>query len=147
MNWLRNLWLKYMCGAKANNLPVMRVGLFGRKLKHPSTLEEATTALDYFFSAEVKKYADEWSESKFTTRLHDNIGRSLRNDWELWNQSKLSKWFNQVGIDHPDDMSGIILTSYYRKRHNLPIQLTDQIQEYTKYWQALKDDGIYDNNK
>jgi len=48
--------------------------------------------------------------------------------------SRLSKYFNDIGISHPDDMSGIILKSYYRRLNNLDIELKKQVDNYQKYW-------------
>lgn len=46
-------------------------------------------------------------------------------------------WFNQVGIYHPDDMSGIILDSFWRKLNNKPIGLDEQIKYYQDYWRTV----------
>ena len=138
MKRLKKLWQKYMQGAIANSFPIRKFGLFGEKLKNPTTLTEAIEALDCLFSTAIKNYAREWSEEKWIAKTHHSIGRQIRNDWKLWVGSKLSKWFNEIGIDHPDDMSGIILTTYYRKIHDLPRKLGEQIQHYIEYWQALK---------
>lgn len=74
-----------------------------------------------------------WKEEDFN-RAHFYLGRWLRNDWGLWSGSRLAKWFNSKGIFHPDDMSGIILTSYWRHLHDVPIQLDSQVTYYIDYW-------------
>jgi hypothetical protein len=54
----------------------------------------------------------ELPEEKAVVIAHHNIGRALRNSLGLWEAEKfLSKCFNKIGVYHPDDMSGIILTS------------------------------------
>ena len=65
---------------------------------------------------------------------HHFLGRHLRNEWGLWHDSILSKWFNEQGIEHADDMSAIILTSFWRKVNDKPINLDEQIKEYQEYW-------------
>jgi len=81
----------------------------------------------------------EWSEEKFTCSLHHSLGRWIRNNWKLWDEEgALYKWFKERGIEHADDMSGIILTSYYRSTHGLSIELDEQIEVYKKYWEDLK---------
>tara|TARA_B100000780_G_C21048047_1_gene420776 strand:+ start:692 stop:1111 length:420 start_codon:yes stop_codon:yes gene_type:complete len=50
-------------------------------------------------------------------------------------KSRLSQFFNDKGINHPDDMSGIILTSFYRNLRGLPIGFDKQIELYKNYWQ------------
>lgn len=44
---------------------------------------------------------------------HFGLGMWLRNNWGLWGGSRLQQYFFKKGIDHPDNMSGIILDYYY----------------------------------
>lgn len=135
MKWLKRLWQKYMRGAKANDFPIRSCGLFGDKLKKPHNLGEAAKALDYIITPEDKERFEGWSEEKFVCYLHHLLGRWIRNNWGLWNEdNKLHKWFKALGIWHADDMSGIILTTYYRKTHNMHMELGEQIKHYKKYW-------------
>lgn len=74
-------------------------------------------------------------ENTATTELHFGTGMSIRNNWELWaGTSKISKYFRDLGIHHPDDMSSIILTSLHRKLNEKPIELEKQIKYYQGYW-------------
>jgi len=123
-----------MIGAKANDFPIKDCGLFGDKLKSPRNLGEAISALDYLVSPEDKIHFQELSETEFVISTHRNLGRWLRNNWGLWQNSLLVQWFKPYGITHPDDISGIILTSYYRKNHHLPTNLEKQIRHYIDYW-------------
>lgn len=121
-----------------------QMGLEEIKLKIPCNLDEAVLALGETLSPEDEEYFKDWSEEKFVPSLHHNIGRWVRNNWGLWDEkSKLHKWFKAIGIWHADDMSGIILTSYYRKTHNLPIRLREQIQHYVEYWQVQEEDDVF----
>ena len=71
---------------------------------------------------------------------HQGLGRWLRNNWGLWTGSRLSKYFNDLGIDHPDDMSAIILDSFWRHLNDRPLDLQAQIAYYKAYWEkAAKD--------
>jgi glutathione peroxidase-family protein len=65
---------------------------------------------------------------------HHGFGTWLRNYWGLWAGSRLAQYFNQIGIHHPDDMSGIILTSFWRHLHSQPIKLEEQVEYYKEYW-------------
>lgn len=67
-------------------------------------------------------------------KQHHFLGRQLRNEWGLWAGSRLSKWFNEKGIHHADDMSGIILTSFWREINSELIKLDEQIKEYQDFW-------------
>ena len=72
------------------------------------------------------------------TDLHSTFGRYLRNTLPLWQKSKFTEYFNSVGIEHPDDMSGILILSLHRLLNNKPIQLEEQISEYKNYWNNHK---------
>lgn len=68
---------------------------------------------------------------------HFGLGMWLRNNWGLWTSSPLAVWFNERGIHHPDDMSGIILTSYWRHLNGKSIELNQQIEHYRAYWKKV----------
>jgi hypothetical protein len=87
-----------------------------RRMLHPS------------FIAEFRSSEDQVIEHHF------RLGWWMRNEWGLWAGSRLAKYFNGIGIHHPDDMSGIILTSFWRELNGLPIQIDEQIARYQEYW-------------
>jgi hypothetical protein len=45
-----------------------------------------------------------------------------------------------MGIYHPDDMSGIILTSYHRYLNGQDIALEAQIKSYQDYWKKVSEE-------
>ena len=67
-------------------------------------------------------------------RYHRTIGMWMRNNWGLWRGSRLKQYFNNLGVNHPDDMSAIILTSFWRHLHKQPIKLEEQIKVCQDYW-------------
>ena len=67
--------------------------------------------------------------------FHHNLGRCIRNNWKLWNNSKLAQWFAaNHDVRHADDVSGIVLTSLQRVLKNEDIRLDEQIQTCKEYW-------------
>lgn len=94
----------------------------------PKTLEECYLELDKM------KDLEQWlllKEQDAIAEAHFSVGRWLRNEWKLWKQEgKLFDWFDSLGLKHPDDMSGVILTSYYRYKKNQPIRLEEQVEHY-----------------
>ncbi len=70
--------------------------------------------------------------------MHFGLGMGLRNGWGLWGGSRLAKYFNEMGIFHPDDMSGIILDSYVRYLRNEPLRVDEQVAHYKRYWEEMK---------
>jgi len=73
-------------------------------------------------------------------QYHHGLGTWLRNNWGLWKGSQLSKWFNETGIRHPDDMSGIILDSFWRHLKGRPIRLDEQVEHYQDYWKKIEEE-------
>ena len=96
-----------------------------------------------------------WSDSlktQFKNSLESELfmfgGMGMRNGWNLWEgKNKLSKYFHNIGIYHPDDISSIIIKSYYRELNNEPILLNEQVNSYIAYWDQVKrkDKIIFDS--
>jgi hypothetical protein len=61
---------------------------------------------------------------------HMGLGRWMRNYWGLWNGSRLSNYFNKLGVKHADNMSGIILRSYHRHLNGKKILLDELLRRY-----------------
>ncbi len=100
----------------------------------PKDLEDCFRQLDGFWHDTVKQQVRQQTEQQFSANAHHGIGMWIRNNWQLWGGSRLSKYFNDLGIYHPDDMSGIILTSYHRKLSSKEIKLNEQVKYYQDYW-------------
>ncbi len=121
MNWFTKSWNKYMKGSIENSLP-------------PRNLTSALYALSKIVDHNTQRTIEEFGEECVSAKLHHTLGRHLRNEWGLWSGSKLQKWFKSKGVWHADDMSGIIITSYWRQHHGLPLRLPEQIKKYQDYW-------------
>ncbi|HVP78597.1 MAG TPA: DUF6794 domain-containing protein [Thermodesulfobacteriota bacterium] len=70
-------------------------------------------------------------------QYHFGLGTWIRNNWSLWKESRLTKWFNHKGIYHPDDMSGIIIISFWRHLNSKPIGFDEQVKFYQDYWKEV----------
>lgn len=104
------------------------------KIYIPIDLEDCITQLQTSVLCDEDREAIKKGTEDNLCLWHDNLGRWIRNNWGLWTDSDLFKWFKEKGIDHPDDMSGIILTSFWRRLHDKPLNLEEQIQKYQNYW-------------
>ena len=71
-------------------------------------------------------------------QYHFSLEMWMRNNWGLWSGSRLKDYFNDLGIHHPDDMSGIILTSFWRHLNSKPIGLDAQVKYYKEYWEKIQ---------
>jgi hypothetical protein len=130
-----------------------------RDLKyHPKTFEEALTQLDKMFSDSLKVKIKNMSEDDFAGYTHFGLGMWIRNEWLydriffrlIVTQSPLRKELTAKGLPCNDDMSDFILTSYYRRLNNKPIDMEGQIKKTQDYWKAseehfykLKTDSTY----
>jgi hypothetical protein len=70
-------------------------------------------------------------------KYHHNLGKNLRNEWGLWKGSPLATYFNELGIHHADDMSGIILDSFWRRMHGKDIDLQKRVEYCKEYWRNM----------
>lgn len=111
---------------------------FNEKYK-PKNLDEAVLQLEGLHHDTIKLKILSMSEDQFAARSHFEMGMWIRNNWRLWRGGKLVKYFNSIGIFHPDDMSGIILTSYYRHLKGQDRALQKQVQCYQNYWKESKE--------
>ena len=104
----------------------------------PKNLEECFNELKKVMTPEQ---LDEFKNKKEDNVIeyHHSIGRWIRNNWGLWSESRLAKYFNSIGIHHPDDMSGIILDSFYRHLNGKDIRLEEQVKYYQDYWKKTQD--------
>ena len=112
----------------------------GSKLEQPVYIP---ANLDECF-AELKKALKPDDIEKLKTgtenemaQYHFGLGTSIRNNWSLWKESRLTKWFNDKGIYHPDDMSGIIITSFWRHLNSKPIRFDEQVKFYQVFWKEV----------
>ena len=112
-------------------------------LNVPKTFE---SALDYILNNfdGIRKILKKEKENDFANQAHISYGRWMRNNWVFWGENiedlELFFWFLTLGIQHPDDMSDIILRSVYRKYNGKPINLLDQVRHYKDYWASWKDE-------
>ncbi len=90
-------------------------------------------------SDEIEKFKN--GAEKDTVIYHFGTGMAMRNNWGLWAGSRLAKWFNSIGINHPYDMSGIIMTSLWRHLNGQSLGLDEQVKYYQEYWEKYKKTG------
>ena len=103
----------------------------------PRDLNDALVELDRIIG--TKGHDDVMGTTeKGMIEYHHGLSTWLRNNWGLWGGSRLSEYFHQLGIRHPDDMSGIIFDSYWRKLHGRPIDLEGQVRYYQDFWKSQK---------
>jgi len=116
----------------------------------PVNLKEAVEQLKIIHHDSTKQKILAMTENEFMAGAHMGLGMWMRNNWGLWKGKELADYFNSIGIYHPDDMSGIILTSYYRELQGQEWKVEEQVKYYQDYWkksnehfQKLETDTAY----
>ncbi len=103
----------------------------------PNTLDAALTELEHMLPASFKESIRCGTEDNIVW-YHHGFGTWIRNNWGLWSGGKLSRYFRSFGVNHPDDMSGLILTLFWRRLNGLPIDPGSEVHRYKAYWDARK---------
>lgn len=101
----------------------------------PVNLTDALATLTLNLTDEKRAEITALDEKEFIGRNHFFLGMSLRNAWGLWTGSPLKDWFVNMGVLHADDMSGILLRSFYRTVLGKEIDLTGQLEDI-RQWHA-----------
>jgi len=100
----------------------------------PSNLLEAFEELDRMLTREFR--SEFAADSSQISTHHFGLGLWMRNNWGLWSGSRLAHFFNELGICHPDDMSSIVLNSYWRRNNDRPLLVEEQVIRHRDYWRA-----------
>lgn len=106
------------------------------KVYIPKDLEDCMVELKKMLPLKFVKEIKEQKEFD-TIQYHHSLGMWMRNNWGLWQGSRLKEYFKSIGIHHPDDMSGIILRSFRRHLNNKEIGLSAQVKVYQKYQEFI----------
>lgn len=102
------------------------------KKEKPKNLTECLQMLDKTLKTEDKDYIKTLTEDEFFMESHFTIGMGIRNEWIRSGNPELVTFFLDQGVKHPDDMSAMILTSYYRHLLGKEIDFEGQISAYKK---------------
>jgi hypothetical protein len=95
----------------------------------PGTLDEALGALERGLGGEtVARLRIE--EEDIAISLVPTLGRWMQDHWGLATGGPLARFFENRGLDRPEDMAAVILTSLWRKLHFRQIRLEEQIAWY-----------------
>lgn len=98
----------------------------------PVDLEDAFRELKRMLSPELLAEMRERSEPAMM-EYHLGVGMWIRNHWRLWADSKLAQFFHQQGIYHPEDMSVIILATFWCHLHAQPLRLEERVAYYREW--------------
>jgi hypothetical protein len=108
------------------------------KTETPDDLRDAFRVLERELSADDLAQFQRM-EFREVSGLHFGIGMGIRNSWGLWSgESAIASDLKRRGLRHPDDMSAVILESFWLYRHGYPLRLAEQVRFYRDYWRAYE---------
>jgi hypothetical protein len=112
---------------------------FAEESTIPTTLDEAHLQLERELPKEELAKIDAMKSEDQMIEYHMGLGMGLRNTWGLWKGGPLAKHMNALGFFHPDDMSGVILETFWCKRHGKDFRLKERADFCAIYWKGAAD--------
>ena len=100
----------------------------------PRDLYDCFKQLDKLMDADVKAKFMAFKDTEVDARAHKSVGFWLQNKWSLTEGSRLSKYFNDMGVPHYDYMVSIVLTTYHRYLHKKDLGVKALVKQYKKHW-------------
>jgi hypothetical protein len=101
--------------------------------------KDLTESISYFEEKWTDKQKDDFIKDSLKN-AHFTVGLWIRNNWVYGKRdTNLVKYFNSLGIYHPDNISSIILNSLYRKLTNKPIELEKQVEDIKAAWTVVSE--------
>lgn len=79
-------------------------------------------------------------DSMVDARTHKTIGAWIAHRWELLAGSRITAYFNQMGVPHPEYMVSLILISYHRQKHGKDMDIKGQMTFYKAHWRKKQDE-------
>ena len=108
--------------------------LFGSYI--PKDVNEVLLELNSKIDAKSKAKLAAVSEAEAATKLFFSLGRWMTHNWSLYEGSRLSKYMQDLGIHHPDDMARFFIIVYHRSLTKQPLEVKDLVASFQK-----KEDG------
>lgn len=95
---------------------------------------------------ELNQKTDKESRMKFTAmseedaghKLHFSLGRWIIHNWGFYGGSRLTKYFNDIGIHNPDDMARFIIITYHRELNNKPLGVKALVEKFQEMRETEK---------
>lgn len=112
----------------------------------PTTLAEAHAQLEKQLPEEELRKIDAMKSEDDMIEYHFGLGMGIRNSWGLWGPSPLAEHMRELGFTHADDMSSVILETFWCKRHGKDFRIKEQADYCKAYWaqSRLPDEKVVD---
>jgi len=106
--------------------------LIEKKVPIPNNIDEAHSLLLKILDKETIRKFKNTAQEDIGGLYHMGLGAWIRNEWGLWDEedNKLRKYFHELGIEHPDNISGIILETFWLKLNKKPVNMKKILDPY-----------------
>lgn len=111
-------------------------GSDGRCCSAPNSIGEAILHLDECLSEEEKTEIKVKNRGQVDDLLYTH-GLEIRNNWELWRESRLTRQFAANGIYLDRDITYLIIDIYWKHLNGQPLDLKDSVSELRKRYDEL----------
>jgi hypothetical protein len=99
----------------------------------PKDLAAALVELDHMLPQELRDEMRRDPDPRLI-KYHFSLGLWIRNEWGLWSGSHLAAHLQELGLFHPDDMSVLILESYWLHLRGQPLRIQERVAWFCAYW-------------
>ena len=103
----------------------------GPVIPQPRSIQDCLTELDRLLDADIAE-AIRSREEDGLAEYEARLGRELIDRWGLSAGSPLVRYFRQLGLEGEYEMAGLIVHSYWRHLHGLPLNVQNQVEGYRK---------------
>lgn len=100
----------------------------------PCDLEDALLELSRLLPPDLIQEMQNLPENGLCGTFHFTLGAWMRSHWGLWTGSRLCAFFQDMGIHHADDMTHIIMDSFWRRLNRKPLSLAALVRRSKHYW-------------
>lgn len=102
----------------------------------PKNIQETVDYIDNLNIQDINYYLENKNEKDFLIKIYWGFGMYIRNSLGLWSEkSEIREWFkNNYFLEHPDDISHLILIYYYRVKNKKDTNLSDELNIIYKHW-------------
>ena len=105
----------------------------------PKDVNEALLQLNKLIDEESKAKFKSLPEAEVNSKLFFSLGRWITYNWSLYDGSRLAVYMQNMGIYHPDDMAGFIITVYHRSLNQKPLEIKQLMKFYQEKNQKEKE--------
>lgn len=116
------------CGcSQSDNTEEIEIANNSNEEDIPVNLNEAYKLLDESLSDEDIAYIKDCTDEDLVM-MHFSLGLWIRNNWVYLSSNKIAQEFITRGINHPDDISGLIIKGYRLYLNDLHCDIDDIIK-------------------